>query len=151
MQGLLLATILFVGYFFSEVSSAQSIDSKPAAPSKGIDLGLALAMPSLPLSVQRIFSDSLTLAVVLGNGFQFQLNFTGTSPSGGYYFVGIGRDYTVGLVRGGYGYKWQHKRLSYHLEVGLNVPVWDRELEGLAAIGKIVYLFPIGFGVHYRF
>lgn len=114
-------------------------------------MGLALAMPTIGLSIQSVLSERLTVSAVAGYGFQAQLNFTGRSSDGSYFLLGAGRDDIIGLIRVGYGYVWELPRWSFHLEASLNIPVWDRELGGLADVVKVVYLFPIGAGVHYRF
>lgn len=126
-----------------------SADTTESAKIRGV--GLALAMPSVGVSLKSVLSERRTVSVVIGSGIQAQLNFTGNSPNGGYYLLGAGRNDLVGLVRLGYGYVWNKNNFSYHVEAGLNLPVWSRELGGLAEIGKFFYLIPIGFGVHYNF
>lgn len=127
------------------LSTAQAADSKH---SRELHVGLALALPTLGLSFQTVLSPSRTVALAVGNGAQIQVNFTGDSPLGRYFLLGIGRDYGAGLVRLGIGYKWRVEAWSFHVESSLNIPFWVRNDQGLATLG---YLWPLGFGVHYNF
>lgn len=130
----------------ASASWAQSL-----VPDKGVDVGFALASPSVGVSVRSLLRERRSVALVLGNGVQFQINFKRDDSVGGYYFLGVGRDDIVSLIRGGYGYRWQPNRFSFHIEAGLNLPVWSRRLDGFADLGRLAYFFPFGFGVHYRF
>lgn len=130
--------------------TGHTSENPPTISKYGV--GFALAMPALGVSFEAVLSESRTVSLVAGSGAQVQLNFTGQSPLGGYYLVGAGYDTVVGLVRLGYGYKWQFNAISVHAEAALNIPVVDDDLgEGLANLSKIVYAFPLGVGVSYRF
>ena len=120
-------------------------------PRNNYEVGLALALPAMGVSLKRVLSDTHTLSAVIGNGFQAQINFTGKSPDGGYFLLGTGRNDSVGLVRIGAGRVWRKDNFSYHIEAALNVPVWRRNAGSFAGLGDLVYIFPIGFGVYYHF
>jgi hypothetical protein len=143
-------SLLIAGVVAACLMSAPSL-AEDIQTQREYRAGFALAMPSIGISLQSVLSEQHTVSAVLGNGLQVQANFTGESSEGSYYLLGAGRDDTIGLIRFGYGYVWEFARLSFHVEASLNLPVWDRELGGLADVGKVVYLFPIGAGVHYRF
>jgi len=127
------------------------VKAEGQAEDSGWDVGLSLAMPTLGVSFQKVLSTDRTFLFTVGNGAQAQLNFTGDSHLGNYFLIGAGRDRNIGLVRLGYGRKWQVNAWSFHIEAAINAPVWDRDLGGLADLAKIVYFFPIGFGAHYGF
>ena len=119
--------------------------------SNGYELGVAFAMPAVGVSLRKVFNDRYTGALVVGSGFQVQLNFTRGNPMQGYYLLGFGKNSDVELIRAGYGYKWKVNNFSIHLEATLNIPFFENDSEGLAGLGRVAYFFPLGVGVHYNF
>ena len=139
-------TAILIALLIAVPTQARAETARPA-----YQLGLAFGSPAVGLSFRSVLSEGRTLGIIVGGGVQAQLNFTGDSADGGYYLVGTGVASTIGLVRFGYGYVWRAGDVTFHLEASLNIPVWAKELDGLAGLGNILYLTPLGLGVHYAF